>query len=587
MLSSTLTPFLYPCLDSSWSTASARFAPKLRAAGNRHAARRWQSTAAPTESASNSGSQPTRDVHQYDHLNPQPSDYSETPFTDACTLTIAAGNGGHGCISFLREKYIADGPPNGGDGGTGGSIYIQAVRGETSLHKLARRGIMKADRGRNGQGTSKGGRRGEDILLYVPVGTVIREVSRHDPVEEDEAERKRSRRHVTAMQAGEAEDPEEIEAAEHRREHRREKWLLHPAAIPHHFTAEDFPGLPPPRRNALAMSEPRGPIRLDLNKPMDVPMLLVAGASGGLGNTHFVTTSKPKPKFATKGDNGTRIQLQLELKLLADVGLVGLPNAGKSTLLRALTSSRARIGDWAFTTLAPNIGTVVLDNQRGRLENPLYYSTGELRTNFTIADIPGLIEDAHLDRGLGLGFLRHIERAGVLAFVVDLSAGDAIQALNGLWKEVGEYENMRAQELVSASERRHVPDAEGKVLYSPGSHGFEQVPADRLHGVSAPEEATLLEPLPGQTLPPLAMPPISAKPWFVIATKADKPETQDNFHALQTHLRKIREGSELHPSGKQNAWVSKVRAVPVCAMKKEGVAGVQAMMTSLLGEFSS
>jgi GTP-binding protein len=446
---------------------------------------------------------------------------------------------------------------------------------------------MKADRGRNGQGTSKGGRRGEDILLYVPVGTVIREVSRTDPVAEDEAERKRSRRHVTAMQAGEAEDPEEIEAAEHRRNHRREKWLLHPAAIPHHFTAEDFPGLPPPRKNALAMSEPQGPIRLDLNKPMDVPMLLVAGASGGLGNTHFVTTSKPKPKYATKGDDGTRIQLQLELKLLADVGLVGLPNAGKSTLLRALTSSRARIGDWAFTTLAPNIGTVVLDNQRGRLDHRLYYPTGELRTNFTIADIPGLIEDAHLDRGLGLGFLRHIERAGVLAFVVDLSAGDAIQALKGLWKEVGEYENMRSQELASASERRHVPDAAGKVLYSPGSLGYEGVPADRLHGVSAPEEATLLEPLPGQTLPPLAMPPISAKPWFVIATKADKPETQDNYHALQEYLTKVREGGELHPSGKQNAWVKKARAVPVCAMKKEGVAGVQAMMTSLLGEFSS
>jgi GTP-binding protein len=96
-----------------------------------------------------------------------------------------------------------------------------------------------------------------------------------------------------------------------------------------------------------------------------------------------------------------------------------------------------------------------------------------------------------------------------------------------------------------------------------------------------------LEPLPGQTLPPLAMPPISAKPWFVIATKADKPETQDNYHALQEYLTKVREGGELHPSGKQNAWVKKARAVPVCAMKKEGVAGVQAMMTSLLGEFSS
>ncbi|GAB7331456.1 hypothetical protein MBLNU13_g02868t1 [Cladosporium sp. NU13] len=591
LLSSTLTPFLYPCLDSSWSSATAttRLAPRLRVrnAGNRHSTRRWQSTAAPTAASVAPPSSPQRDVNQYDHLNPAPSDYSETPFTDACTLTIGAGNGGHGCISFLREKYIADGPPNGGDGGTGGSIYIQAVRGETSLHKLARRGIIKAERGRNGQGTSKGGRRGEDVLLYVPVGTVIREIWRHDPVAEDEAERKRSRRHVTAMQAGEAEDPEEIEAAEHRREHRREKWLLHPAAVPHHFTAEDFPGLPPPRKSPLAMSEPQGPIRLDLNKPMDVPMLLVAGASGGLGNTHFVTTSKPKPKYATKGDDGTRIHLQLELKLLADVGLVGLPNAGKSTLLRALTSSRARIGDWAFTTLAPNIGTVVLDNQRGRLENPLYYPSGELRTNFTIADIPGLIEDAHLDRGLGLGFLRHIERAGVLAFVVDLSAGDAIQALKGLWKEVGEYENMRSQELAAASERRHVPDAEGKVLYSPGSLGYEGVPADRLHGVSAPEEATLLAPLPGQSLPPLAMPPISAKPWFVIATKADKPETQENFHALQTYLTNVREGNELHPSGKENAFCQKVRAVPVCAMKKEGVASVRAMMTSLLGEFSS
>lgn len=589
LLSSTLTPFLYPCLDSSWSIATKRIASRFRAAGNRHSARRWQTTssAQSAEAAPSSTVQPTRDVNQYDHLNPQPNDYSETPFTDACTLTLAAGNGGHGCISFLREKYIADGPPNGGDGGTGGAIYIQAVRGETSLHKLARRGIMKADRGRNGQGTSKGGKRGEDILLTVPVGTVIREVSRFDPIAEEEEERQRNRRNAYSRQSAEPQDAEEAEAEDHRRNHRRDKWLLHPAAIPHHYTAEDFPALPPARRNVLASSEPRGPIRLDLNKPMDVPMLLIAGASGGLGNTHFVTTSKPKPKYATKGDVGTRIELQLELKLLADVGLVGLPNAGKSTLLRALTSSRARIGDWAFTTLAPNIGTVVLDNQRGRLDHPIYYPSGELRTNFTIADIPGLIEDAHLDRGLGLGFLRHIERAGVLAFVVDLSAGDAVQALKGLWKEVGEYENIRSQELAAASERRHVPDAEGKVLYSPGSLGFDGVPSNQTHGVAAPEEATLLQPLPGQSLPPLAMPPISAKPWLVIATKADKPETQDNYQALQTYLANVQEGSEVHPSGKQNAWCKKVRAVPVCAMKKEGVSGVRAMMTSLLGEFSS
>jgi GTP-binding protein len=583
LLTSTLTPFLYPCLDSSWSAATSRIAPRFRLAGNRHSNRRWQTTTTtPTENT-----EPSRDLTQYDHLNPQPSDYSETPFTDACTLTVAAGNGGHGCISFLREKYVPDGPPNGGDGGTGGSIYIQAVRGETSLHKLARRGTIKADRGRNGQGTSKGGKRGEDILLTVPVGTVIREVSRNDPIAEDEAERKRIRKLASASEeaALESEDPEIAQAEEHRRNHRREKWLLHPAAIPHHFHAEDFPSLPPPRRNVLAMSEPRGPIRLDLNKPMEVPMLLAAGAVGGLGNTHFVTTSRPKPKFATKGDSGIRISLQLELKLLADVGLVGLPNAGKSTLLRALTSSRARIGDWAFTTLAPNIGTVVLDNQRGRLDNPLYYPSGELRTNFTIADIPGLIEDAHLDRGLGLGFLRHIERAGVLAFVVDLSAGDAIQALKGLWKEVGEYENMRAQELAAASEKRHIPNADGTVSYAPGSFGLDDRLVDQGHGLSAPEEATLLQPLPGQSLPPLALPPISAKPWLVIATKADKPETQENFKALQTYLENVEAGNDLHPSGKKDAWCKKVRALPVCAMKKEGVPGVRAAMTSLLAEF--
>ena len=173
----------------------------------------------------------------------------------------------------------------------------------------------------------------------------------------------------------------------------------------------------------------------------------------------------------------------------------------------------------------------------------------------------------------------------MLAFVVDLSAGDAIQALKGLWKEVGEYENMRAQELAAASEKRHVPDAEGLVSYAPGSFGLDDRLVDQGHGLKAPEEATLLEPLPGQSLPPLALPPISAKPWLVIATKADKPETQENFQALQTYLANVQEGTELHPSGKKDAWCKKVRALPVCAMKKEGVPGVRAAMTSLLGEF--
>jgi GTP-binding protein len=132
---------------------------------------------------------------------------------------------------------------------------------------------------------------------------------------------------------------------------------------------------------------------------------------GGLGNPHFVTKSITRPKYGTKGDGGMKVEIQLELKLLADVGLVGLPNAGKSTLLRAVTNSRTRIGNWAFTTLQLNIGTVVLDNHKGRPLVPTSESKSGAprRTNFTIADTPSLIEDAHLDRSLGLGFLRHIE----------------------------------------------------------------------------------------------------------------------------------------------------------------------------------
>jgi len=580
LLSSTLTPFLYPCLDSAWLVKSPRLL--RRTARSQHprrcpAERRWQSTEAHTSSASAEPAPNERlpvDVSKYDHLTPQPLEYSDTPFTDACTLTVSAGGGGHGCISFLREKYIANGPANGGDGGTGGSVYIQAVRGETSLHKLARRGTIKAERGKNGQGSSRGGKRGEDVVLVVPVGTVVREISRLDPFEE-EGGQGRGKGYGPDMR-----EPEDPDAVDQTGKWRRDKWLLYPGTLPKSFTSADFPALPRPRRNNLSMNQPLAPLRLDLDKPMEAPMLLAAGAMGGLGNPHFVTKSIPRPKYATKGDDGLRIQVQLELKLLADVGLVGLPNAGKSTLLRALTNARARVGDWAFTTLSPNVGTVVLDDQRGRLptDRPPMYANGEVRSHFTIADNPGLIEDAHLDRGLGLGFLRHIERAGVLAFVIDLSAGDAVEALKALWREVSEYENLRAQEL-NAETERSVPDAQGMVSYQPYessiSPSFEPEP-------SASGDDVVLNPQPARSLPPLALQPLSAKPWLVVATKADKPETQDNFQALCEYLVGVQGGTEEHPSGKKNAWRKHVQAVPVCAMRKEGVENLRAIMLGLL-----
>lgn len=567
-------PFLYPCLNT-WSDSSPRAVRHIlrstrrrtRSVYNRHL-----TTVTPRRDDPD-GLPAVEPDDDFSRLNPPPDSYNITPFTDRCTLQLHAGAGGHGCISFLREKYIENGPANGGDGGTGGNIWIQAVQGETSLHKLARRGILKAGRGKNGQGKGQGGERGEDIVIQVPLGTIVREVWRHDPITEEELKDKRAR----AFGADKKYDDEgeEIESAPDQSRHwRRDKWLLFPGAIPSSFTSADFPALPRPRRSNLAMSQPPAPLRLDLDKPMESPMLLAAGAMGGLGNPHFVTKSIPRPKFGTRGDEALRLEIQLELKLLADVGLVGLPNAGKSTLLRALTNSKARIGNWAFTTLQPNIGTVVLDDHKSR---PRLDTSGRRkapRTNFTIADIPGLIEDAHLDKGLGLGFLRHIERAGILAFVVDLSAGDSILALQGLWTEVGQYEVLRDKEVNAESERR-LEEEKSMVSFAPIAPmtppPAELEDADGLHG-----------PIEGRELPPLELEPISSKPWFVIATKADKEGTQENFKQLKKYLAKVQDGTVEHPGGRKNAWRQKVHAIPVSAIKAEGVQSIPAVVVDLL-----
>ena len=521
------------------------------------------------------GPPPVIDVNKYDHLDPIPPDYSSQPFADACTITLHAGAGGHGCISFLREKYIEHGPPNGGDGGTGGNVYIQAVRGETSLHKLARRPILKAERGRNGEGGSRGGKRGEDLLIQVPVGTVVREISRHDPIEEYTAKQRDK-----GFGRDKEDDDPDAPGADQSRKWRRDKWLLYPGALPKRFTDAWFPALPRPRKSNLAAAQPTAPLRLDLDKPMATPMLLAAGAMGGLGNPHFTTKSIPRPKYATKGEDGLRIQLQLELKLLADVGLVGLPNAGKSTLLRALTRSRTRVGDWAFTTLSPNIGTVVLDGEQGQRPRTLTMPDGELRTSFSIADIPGLIEDAHLDKGLGLGFLRHIERAGVLAFVVDLSAGDAVAAVEGLWREVGEYEKLREEEL-NAETTKSTGSEGGVQTFRPYESSIS--PAPDTEPVDGRDSSpTLLRPHPSRALPPLSLPPISSKPWFVVATKADIDSTQENFRHLVHYLSQVQNKILPHPSGKANAWRQKLCAVPVSALRKEGVETVRDVCLELL-----
>ena len=541
----TLTPFLYPFL---FSSALKRCSSPLLNTVRRQHESTTTSTTASDEQVPIEGS----------HLNPPPTDYSRTLFTDRATVTLQAGAGGHGCISFLREKYIAAGPANGGDGGTGGNVYIQAVRGETSLHKLARRNILKAGRGRNGQGKTRGGERGDDIVVQVPVGTVVREIERIDPVAIEEEKRK--------LEAGkengaDGKGPWKWD---------REKWLLYPAVTPEDIATAEFPSLPRARKSALSMAQVKGPISLDLSSPMEKPLLLAAGAVGGLGNPHFVTKYVPRPKFATKGEQGLRITLELELKLLADVGLVGLPNAGKSTLLRAMSKSRARVGNWAFTTLQPNIGTVVLDNHRERPLAQAAYEDGEPRANFTIADIPGLVEGAHLDRGLGISFLRHVERARVLAFVVDLNAGDAVEALKGLWKEVGAYERMKVVEEKEKSD----PIVQWSPFTSP-----EDALANRQETIvvnsGGPSFDNLLAP---------QVPSIASKPWFVVATKADLPGTQERFAALKEYLDRVNEGEEVHPSGQEKAWEGMVEVIPVSAINGHGVKRITEWTVGLLDE---
>ena len=245
-------------------------------------------------------------------------------FVDEATIEVRAGDGGNGCVSFRREKYIPFGGPDGGDGGDGGSVYLQADSGINTLVDFRHSRRFTAQRGGNGMGRNRTGKSGEDLVVKVPVGTIVHE-----------------------------DDTEEL-------------------------------------IGELLRDEQR--------------LLVAQGGFHGLGNTRFKSSTNRTPRQSKPGTPGERRNLRLELKLLADVGLLGMPNAGKSTLIRAVSSARPKVADYPFTTLYPNLGVVSVSAHR----------------SFVMADVPGLIEGAAQGAGLGIQFLKHLSRTRLLLHLVDM-----------------------------------------------------------------------------------------------------------------------------------------------------------------------
>lgn len=267
-------------------------------------------------------------------------------FVDEAKITVEAGKGGAGCVSWRREKYVAKGGPDGGDGGRGGHVYIQADANTDTLSDYRSVKNFKAQTGGSGQGKNKHGKNGDDLLLVVPPGTLVQE---------------------------------------------------------------------------------DGEVLADLHAHGD-EFLVVTGGRGGFGNAHFTSSVRQRPDFAEKGEEGQKKEVTLELKLVADVGIIGLPSVGKSTLISAVSAAKPKIAAYEFTTLVPNLGVVNVYDR-----------------SFVLCDVPGLIEDASEGKGLGHQFLKHIERCGVLIHVLDASRGTLQEDYKTIRTELEKYSKTLAE----------------------------------------------------------------------------------------------------------------------------------------------
>lgn len=312
-------------------------------------------------------------------------------FIDETIIEIEAGNGGNGCSSFRREKYVPKGGPNGGNGGAGGDVVFRTDGGLTTLMDVRYHRHFRAGRGQHGKGKGMTGARGPDKVVRIPAGSMV-------------------------------------------------------------YDADD------------------DMLLVDLAEP-GVDWIAGRGGRGGLGNAHFVSSTNQAPRTVTKGERGERKRLRIELKLLADVGLVGLPNSGKSTLISAVSNARPKIANYPFTTKVPCLGLVDLGNGK----------------NCVMADIPGLIEGAHTGVGMGIQFLRHIERTKMIVHLIDLtdpSHPDVVVAYSMIRNELGAYN----QELLCRSEivvltKMDLPEARAK--RDVAQRALTQAGASRVVAISA------------------------------------------------------------------------------------------------------
>lgn len=267
-------------------------------------------------------------------------------FIDFARIKVESGRGGAGCVSFRREKFVAKGGPDGGDGGKGGDIIVIGNENINTLIAYRHVKLYKAKKGANGEGNNKTGRQGENFYIQLPLGTIIYDITN-----------------------GKRERVGEITY------HKQE-------------------------------------------------ILIGLGGNGGRGNARFKTSTNKAPRYAKPGGNAEIRELELELKLMADVGLVGFPNAGKSTLVSSFSEARPKIANYEFTTLSPSLGVVKMSEYQ----------------SFVMADIPGIIEGAHIGKGLGIRFLRHIQRTKILLFLIDINKKNPFEAYEVLKKELHLYD---------------------------------------------------------------------------------------------------------------------------------------------------